>query len=278
MAGVQQCLRERGPGGLRPMLVATCAAGLGLLSLALLRPAGVVLPAQLPLAPGLLAGGALLGAGALLNGACYLGSVQYLGRGNPNFLLTMLGLGLAARSAAGGTPMAMRMVAGSAGRMPDASVAIAGLALFAVLLSLPMRGARSAAVYAAAAAGLVAAGIYAWHPAWSYGVVVESLVHARHGMAPGLLAACLLFVGATLGAVLQHRWQLAPLEPLRAARCLAGGFVMGWGAHLVPGGNDMLLLWVLPGLAAYGLVAYIAMLATLALLMVVPQAMAAARR
>ena len=272
VAGMQQCLRERSVGGLRPMLVATCTAGLGLMSFALLRPAGVVLPGQLPLGPGLLAGGALLGAGALLNGACYLGSLQYVGRGNANFLLTLLGLGLAARSASGGT------MAGSPGRMPEAAVAMAGLAGFALLLWLLLRSRQPIATYAAAAAGIVASGIYAWHPAWSYGVVVESLVHARRAMAPGLLAACMLFVGATIGAVLQHRWKFAAFEPVRATRCLAGGYVMGWGAHLVPGGNDMLLLWALPGLAAYGLVAYLAMLVTLAALLGAPLAKAVARR
>jgi Sulphur transport len=90
-------------------------------------------------------------------------------------------------------------------------------------------------------------------------------------MMTGLASALMLFAGATLGALLQHRWRLAPLEPLRAARCLAGGFVMGWGAHLVPGGNDMLLLWAIPGLALYGLLAYLVMLVTVAALLCLPQ-------
>jgi toxin CptA len=143
--------------------------------------------------------------------------------------------------------------------------------LFALLLVLAARALRGAALYAAAGAGLVAAFIYAWHPAWSYGVVIETLAHAHTGMMTGLASALMLFAGATLGALLQHRWRLAPLEPLRAARCLAGGFVMGWGAHLVPGGNDMLLLWAIPGLALYGLLAYLVMLVTVAALLCLPQ-------
>ena len=49
-------------------------------------------------------------------------------------------------------------------------------------------------------------------------------------------------------------------------RCLAGGMLMGLAAKLIPGGSDMLLLWSIPGLALYGAVAYLIMLATLAAL------------
>ena len=38
---------------------------------------------------------------------------------------------------------------------------------------------------------------------------------------------------------------------------------MGVGAALVPGGNDMLLLWAIPGLTVYGALAYAVMLATI---------------
>jgi hypothetical protein len=40
---------------------------------------------------------------------------------------------------------------------------------------------------------------------------------------------------------------------------------MGLGAALVPGGNDMLLLWAIPGLTLYGVLAYLIMLAVIAL-------------
>jgi hypothetical protein len=43
--------------------------------------------------------------------------------------------------------------------------------------------------------------------------------------------------------------------------------LMGAGAGYIPGGNDMLLLWSIPGLALYGAVAYLIMMATLAALL-----------
>ena len=40
---------------------------------------------------------------------------------------------------------------------------------------------------------------------------------------------------------------------------------MGCGAALIPGGNDNLLLWAIPGLTLYGVVAFGLMLAVIAL-------------
>ncbi len=40
---------------------------------------------------------------------------------------------------------------------------------------------------------------------------------------------------------------------------------MGIGASGVPGGNDTLLMWTIPGLALYGAVAYLVMIATIAI-------------
>jgi toxin CptA len=263
VAGVQQCLRERRLHGLLPMLAAASASGLVLLACSALVPGQVVLPRDQPIGVRLLVGGALLGVGALVNGACYLGSVLYIGRGNANFLLTLLGLGVAARIA--GAPM---MAAdGAPLRMAMGPTFLAGALLFALLLWVALRAWHRSVVLAAAAAGLLAGLVYALHPAWSYGVVIDSLALSRWMESAALLSAAMLFVGATLGALSQHRWQFVMPAPLRAARCLAGGFLMGWGAHLVPGGNDMLLLWAIPGLTLYGVLAYLAMVATIVLAM-----------
>ena len=44
---------------------------------------------------------------------------------------------------------------------------------------------------------------------------------------------------------------------------------MGIGASAVPGGNDVLLMWTIPGLTLYGLVAYLTMIATIAVVMLI---------
>lgn len=261
VAAVQHCVRERSGQALRPMLAATSAAGLVLLLGHLLAPGAVALPVGHVLGWPLAIGAVLLGAGALVNGACYLGSVQYLGRGNANFLFTLLGLWLAARAAVG-------MPSSAAGGMAMAAL-LPGVALFAAGLAFAL--VLRKATLAAAAVGACAGVVYASHPAWSYGALLESIGGAGHGMSTGMPAgmgtavasAALLFAGCAAGALLQHRWQFVRPQPRRAARCLAGGFVMGTGAHLIPGGNDMLLLWAIPGLAAYGAVAYALMAASI---------------
>ena len=40
---------------------------------------------------------------------------------------------------------------------------------------------------------------------------------------------------------------------------------MGFGAQIIPGGNDTLLLWTIPGLATYGALAYGTMIAVIAI-------------
>jgi hypothetical protein len=270
VAGVQLCLRERRWDGMRPVLAASSVAGLVLLALLLLDPAGVVLPRPRPLVPALALGGVLLGVGALVNGACYLGSVAYLGRGNVNFLFTLVGLGLASRLA----PPMPAAVAAVGRAMPSMVQVSIGLGLFALLLLTALwpaattansgsgtraRGVIPAAIGVGACAGM----IYAMHPMWSYGALIDALARAGQVMWLALPPAALLFAGAIVGALLQHSWRPAALDWRRAARCLAGGCIMGLGARLVPGGNDMLLLWTIPGLAVHGLVAYAVMVATI---------------
>ena len=70
------------------------------------------------------------------------------------------------------------------------------------------------------------------------------------------LSALTLFAGAIGEAALAGRFNMQRPNLQRALRCLAGGAVMGLGAALVPGGNDNLLLWAIPGLTGYGVVAY----------------------
>lgn len=46
---------------------------------------------------------------------------------------------------------------------------------------------------------------------------------------------------------------------LLLALLLGALMVMGYGAQQMPGGNDSLLLWAIPGLTLHGLIAYAVM-------------------
>jgi uncharacterized protein len=211
----------------------------------------------------MLAGGVLLGVGALLNGGCYLGSVLYLGSGNLNFLFTLAGIAGGVRlvesfTGPPGTAAGLRTMMGP---WP-----LAGLGVFVLIVGLLLSRRRFQGRWLAAAAGLLGGLVYARHPGWSYGAVLESLAQGALSAMDwlGNLAPLLLFAGALAGARLQGRFRLQRPSWLRAARCLAGGAIMGLGAAQVPGGNDMLLLWAIPGLTNYGPLAYVSMLAVIA--------------
>lgn len=264
VASVQQAIVARDFAGLQRLALAASGAGIVLLLLAGVLPRAVLLPAAVPFHAGIIAGGVLLGIGALLNGGCYLGSVLYLGSGNLNFLFTLAGIGAGVRAAEAWLP-ASGVRSGAIASMGAAW--IAGAIVFALLIVVLVRRGRSSAAWMALCAGVLAGLVYARHPGWSYGTVLDTLAHGRHALMDWTanLSALLLFAGALAGAALAGRFHLRRPTLLRALRCAGGGLVMGMGAALVPGGNDMLLLWAIPGLTLYGALAYLVMLAVIAL-------------
>jgi len=254
--------------GMHRLLVAASSAGVVLLVLSRRLPELALLPHDLPISVTLVAGSVLLGIGALLNGACYLGSVLYLGSGNMNFLFTLIGLGLGMRCAelAGA-------VAAAASNQPATLMRplwSAGLVTYALIVTLSLWRSRAhRAVVWPLCVGLLAALVYVCRPGWSYGQLIDSAAHADWRSMTWLAngAALALFAGAIAGSLYSGRWSWQWPAPARVLRCLSGGTLMGVGAGYIPGGNDMLLLWSIPGLALYGAVAYLIMMATLAALL-----------
>ena len=258
VGAVQQRIVFGKSAGLKRLLLAAAGSGVTLLLCAAWAPDMLHLPADPTFRWGIVAGGVLLGIGAMINGGCYLGSVLYLGTGNMNFLFTLLGIGVGLRGAALLAPLA-----GSDGpglRMSMGAQWLWGLSAFAVIIVVLMRGKhpRGTGLWVALLVGLLAGLVYARQPGWSYGTALEALSHGRRGLAQWRtsLSALALFAGAIGEAALAGRFLLQPPNLQRALRCLAGGSVMGFGAALVPGGNDNLLLWAIPGLTRYGVLAY----------------------
>lgn len=263
VAAMQQLVVGRSASGLGRLLLAASGAGLSLLVLAGFLPGSVWLPVDAPLRAGLIAGGALLGLGAMINGGCYLGSVLYLGTGNLNFLFTLAGIGIGLRATAALLPASIGVTSGL--RMASGTAWIVGACAFAVAIVLLMRTERIAIRWLVLLAGLLAGLVYARRPGWSYGGLLQSLLQGHVGLMTwrANASALMLFAGAVTGAIASGRahWRRPALQ--RSLRCAAGGLIMGAGAALVPGGNDMLLLWAIPGLTAHGALAYAVMLATI---------------
>jgi len=288
---VADILQRRDPTMLLGLLQAVLwmAALTGMLVLA----GGLVpAPAQVRMPLGwALAGGLLFGAGAALNGGCSLSTLHRLADGNLGMLATLGGFG------AGVLAWVVVMEQGHPAQLtPVVSVwlrwpALAPWLLAALLLWVALRvrafwrlaraagpGALRAHVLApsyppwiaAALLGLSGGLLYATQGAWSYTSFLRSeLVHGLgRAMAPRAWHAVLvagLLAGMSISAL--QRRSLVWRGPGRLAgwlRHAAGGFLMGAGAALIPGGNDTLLLSGLPSLSATALGTYLFLLAGIA--------------
>jgi toxin CptA len=277
VAAVGAWIRTHRYTGLRALLLAASAAGLVLLASAFIWPDSTLLPvagASLSIA---LLGGSLLGIGALLNGGCYLGSVTYLGTGNSNYLFTLLGFAIAARWL---NPIPTMLGADYVNSRHGFPL-LYGLVVFAIALWLTLRVPTSTPLQqsrvlraswpwplAAVAAGVFAGLIYSRHAAWSYTRPIDAFArgHFTPVEAMELWATLALFAGVIVSALWAGNLHWTRPSPLKSMRCLLGGIVMGYGAAMVPGGNDTLLLWAIPGLEIRGFIAYGAMLSVIALL------------
>ncbi len=246
-------------------------AGLTLLAFAIAAPHQILLPAPLALGLPTFVGAVLLGIGATLNQGCFLGSVAQLGRGNLNYLLTLAGVMLALACADLWTNY--WPVSSPDPHSPDAP-RWARDDLWGMLLFLPLAiyglrqwvRSRRQTMLALIGVGVSGGAIYAFTPNWSYTAGLERAATGRwHWLDwPMETTAIAMLVGALVSSALRHQFKWRWPTPMRGLGCLVGGLLMGIGAKLIPGGNDGLMLWSIPGLTIYGPVAYAVMIATIA--------------
>lgn len=247
---------------LQMQLLAMASAGVVLLALCLRRGAVGLPGTSVSLLHVAVAAG-VMAIGALINGGCYLGSILYLGRGKSNFLFSLLGIALAARadlaSVAGlGAQAVPRPLPGEA-LVLSFIVAFGIVAVFALWSARAGRAAGSdSRIVFTLLAGLFAGVLMHRLPGWGYNSALSSL--GRVGLSPAnagsIALACALFAGAVASCIAAGQWRPELPDVHGALRCLAGGFLLESAARAIPGGNDGLLFWVMPGLGAYGFVAY----------------------
>jgi toxin CptA len=203
------------------------------------------------------AGGAALGLGALLNRACVFGTIARFGSGEWAYAFTPLGFFVGCLTAA---PLVAATMPSRV--QPSALFALPVWILGAVA---PLVIWRAYEVVAAARDGKFTQRIWSPHlatavigvtfvatmltvGAWTYTDLLAEW--AKGAMARDVWSRSLLFVALLLGAMAggwtsrRIRLVLPPVSSL--ARCFAGGWLMGLGSLLIPGGNDGLLLVGLP--------------------------------
>jgi hypothetical protein len=270
------------------------AAISGVLVLAFAVPHPPV-PLRQPM-PWLVAGGFLFGAGAAINDGCSLSTLQRLADGELSMLLTLAGV-------AGGILIGFRVEAGAEAMLsplPSPWPGAQGWALVVLAIVLAwcarealqlvrcvpagtswqalLQAPRYSLPLAAAVLGLAGGVLYAVEGAWSYTNFLRAGLAALGERAAAPAAIHALLVLALVGGMVLSSLQRGGFRPrLELAAVwherLAGGLLMGIGGALLPGGNDTLLLGAIPTLSLQAVIAYLALLAGVALVLAMQQAL-----
>ncbi|MCB1546525.1 MAG: YeeE/YedE family protein [Hyphomicrobiaceae bacterium] len=233
-----------------------------------------------------LLGGALYGLGSFTLGACIFGVCSRSMGGDLAFLLALPGICLGASLA---SSLGMAHLLAPAAASPLAAPSLPGLLLVGVaaavaalmlarVLRMQLAGgltfarvltaSRWRSSFALTIIGVAGGLLYATGEPWAYPILMRQLGQMVMGASPTVKAATIvgpiaLFAGAIASAALRGRFVLRWPDWRGGVQATLGGAIMGFAATLIPGGNDLMVLNALPGLALNGIAAYVAMMATL---------------
>ena len=272
VAATQEAIVQQRASGLYFQAITVTMAGITLLGLSWFSGDIGRLPGDSGTRMAIVLASIVLALGGMLNGGCYLGSVMYLGRGKANYLFSLLGIAVASRT---NLPSHWGIAAhGSLRPQPPNTILWTAIFVFAVLCSLAAWGVRrengrklDSRLGHALLAGLMAGSLMILLPSWNYAAFLNGIAywHLEPLHWPLVLPALALFGGAVASCIAAGTWAPAAPTLVGASRCLVGGFIMESAARCIPGGNDVLLMWTMPGLGAYGLLAYSVLLSTMML-------------
>lgn len=230
-----------------------------------------------------IAGGFLFGIGAATNGGCAFSTLGRLANGNLWMLITLFGfcIGVAGLSIIFPNAEPGQVLTPLLFKAPKSLILLVLLLLWLFLCWEIYRLWRSRAKSsswmqlffsrhyrlstAALLLGFSGGVLYALHEAWTYSnalkLQVQSLwLPVEQSVTINLLLFMALFGGMLLSArqrgSFRLRWHRIKTWP----RHFIGGFFMGAGAVLIPGGNDTLILKSLPGLSPHAMPAAAALL------------------
>jgi uncharacterized protein len=222
-------------------------------------------------------GGLLFGIGATINGACVFGTLTKVVGGNLSYFFVVPGLWLGAVTiGVANLQLAPRIVAGNELEHFSWTSGLAWCVAFALLLGglgWFARGKRLNKAALMCGIGLVGGLLYTLHMSWNYNSVVhdfaQQVIMSPARMMDGLLpwlvgTACF---GGFVSTVLAGNFKLTRPKFVASAGALVGGFMMAFGVAMMPGGNDGLVLFLIPSLVPAGFIAYLAMNIGIALML-----------
>jgi Sulphur transport len=238
--------------------------------------------------PGLLtvAAGVLYAIGCFVNGACIFGVCSRTTAGHISFAFAIPAMGIGAtlgqRSGIAPTPKDLTPTLATS----PSSLLIAAWAAILIWLAWISLGlianyrragitiprlltfARWRSSFAAIIIGLLGAALFATDTAWFYPAAAKRLTLFFVGFSDkfpldSLIGGVGLFLGGMAAALLNGRAAMRPPHLVPSIKAIIGGLIIGFAWALIPGGNDAMVLYLLPSLALNGIVAYVAMLASL---------------
>jgi uncharacterized membrane protein YedE/YeeE len=255
------------------------------------------------LSPIALLGGLLFGFGSVLNDGCSLHTLTRLGRGNLGMVVSIIGLIIGAiisKALFLQAPALMPVLVDNAAGIDPAyrEILMWVLATWALVEALRLlrrfnfrdcRRTIMAAEYglspAAAVLGIANGVLFVVAGTWMYTYTLiqgsSNILFtdtALYRPVPALLWWLLLaYLAGIVASAISHRSLDVTIQPrLSWLRYFSGGILMGFGASMVPGGNDVLLLNSIPGLSAHAIPAYLAMLAGIGIALLIRRRYAAA--
>jgi uncharacterized membrane protein YedE/YeeE len=252
------------------------------------RPIGA--PA-VPLSVWPFVGGTIFGIGAAMNQGCAFSTLNKLGGGNLGMAVTLAGFGF---GAAMFIAFPVVVLTGPVEQLPSLLMRRQDVAaLLTIVLSVwairqawrlwrgrpgsqgfsrSLLSGRYRLSTGAALIGLSAGTLFAVQGAWLYTSTIQSLAATVFSPAAGpsfdrLLLFVAVLVGVGLSVWQRRAFQLQVPGAATAARHFMGGMMMGTGAAMIPGGNDVLVLQTIPLLLPHAILAYLGVLFGIYLIM-----------
>lgn len=124
---------------------------------------------------------------------------------------------------------------------------------------------------AAIVIGVLGCLLFATNAAWFYPAAAKRLTLYIADMSPvfpmdSLIGAGAVFLGSFVAARFRGRFVMRRPYAIPTFQAIVGGLVVGYAWALIPGGNDSMVLFMMPSLALNGIVAYASMFASLLVL------------
>ena len=240
-------------------------------------------------------GGLIFGAGAALNSGCSISTLTRLGTGDMGMAVSLIGLSVGLYGAE-----LIRQIVGVSHAKPSILKVNLDSPLFvliwlAVLVWMVFeivrlfKNSSQSSWYnkiiiepyristAAMLMGISNGILYAFVGPWTYTYLVKNevsrVVFTKNAIDPHAIVLWALFlaliVGTVLSSMLRRKIKLLWKPNVNWANYFFGGTLMGVGAALVPGGNDVLMFHGMPSLSSHAFPAFIAMLIGVTLTLVI---------